>query len=230
MKGIVLGYNEKNKSGHISINDDKRLSFSIENYLGDGNPSPGAEVDFIIKNDEAIDIYPTLKNNAAINIDNKNTIKNLYYAYLVGAVIPFVTIVALFFSYSYKNQSNKEEVLHSEYQIKTFWLWLLYSIVAIVLLAQERYGAVLGLPGIALLIYAIIFYIKRNIKGIMAIKNSTNLDNNFMDMPSLILKEFNRHKKILPSKKTKVRKKGGLILDYLIVAFVVLLFIIAVNS
>lgn len=230
MKGIVLGYNEKNKSGHISINDDKRLSFSIENYLGDGNPSPGAEVDFIIKNDEAIDIYPTLKNNAAINIDNKNTIKNLYYAYLVGAVIPFVTIVALFFSYSYKNQSNKEEVLHSEYQIKTFWLWLLYSIVAIVLLAQERYGAVLGLPGIALLIYAFIFYIKRNIKGIMAIKNSTNLDNNFMDMPSLILKEFNRHKKILPSKKTKVRKKRGLILDYLIVAFVVLLFIIAVNS
>ena len=230
MKGIVLGYNEKNKSGHISINDDKRLSFSIENYLGDGNPSPGAEVDFIIKNDEAIDIYPTLKNNAAINIDNKNTIKNLYYAYLVGAVIPFVTIVALFFSYSYKNQSNKEEVLHSEYQIKTFWLWLLYSIVAIVLLAQERYGAVLGLPGIALLIYAFIFYIKRNIKGIMAIKNSTNLDNNFMDMPSLILKEFNRHKKNTSFKKTKVSKTMGLILDYLIVAFVVLLFIIAVNS
>lgn len=49
MKGIVLGYSEKNKSGHISVNDDTRISFSIENYLGDGSPIPGIEVDFVKK-------------------------------------------------------------------------------------------------------------------------------------------------------------------------------------
>lgn len=115
--------------------------------------------------------------------------------------------MALFFSYSYKNQPNKEDVLHAEYQIKTFWLWLLYTIVAAILLkVAHREGALVGIPGIALLIYAFVFHIKRNIKGIMSIKNSVDLDKNFMYIPFTTLKDIDFYKNILSSKKTKAKK------------------------
>ncbi len=56
MKGVVLGYNDSNRKGHILANDTRFL-FSIDDWLGDVPPKNGITVDFVNSNNTAVDIY-----------------------------------------------------------------------------------------------------------------------------------------------------------------------------
>lgn len=57
MQGKILDYNTEYKSGLIRGTDDKKYSFRIEDCKSSTKPRTGAEVDFEVREDKAIDIY-----------------------------------------------------------------------------------------------------------------------------------------------------------------------------
>lgn len=57
MQGKILEYNTEYKSGLIRGGDENKYSFRIEDCKSSTKPRAGAEVDFEVREDKAIDIY-----------------------------------------------------------------------------------------------------------------------------------------------------------------------------
>lgn len=86
------------------------------------------------------------------------TTKIIYILYLVGMVMPILTLIGLVMAYV--NQSDSEDWLqsHYQYQIRTFWIGLLFSLVSGFL--------TLIFIGYLLLLATAIWFIIRCVKGL----------------------------------------------------------------
>lgn len=60
MKGVVLGYDPATSSGAISGEDNARYDFAGGEWKGGGSPTPGARVDFEVRDGKAVGIYPAV--------------------------------------------------------------------------------------------------------------------------------------------------------------------------
>lgn len=86
----------------------------------------------------------------------------VYILYLVGIVIPIVPIVAVVLAYMNRNDMTGWLESHSIYQIRTFWIGLLYGVIAMVLM--------LLLIGWLIYIAIIIWLVVRCVKGLQALQ------------------------------------------------------------
>ncbi len=57
MKGKILGYNKESQTGLISAEDGKRYHFSRADWQSPNEPTVHANVDFEVKDTQAVDIY-----------------------------------------------------------------------------------------------------------------------------------------------------------------------------
>lgn len=85
----------------------------------------------------------------------------IYILYLVGIVVPVVPIVAVVLAYMYRKDSTGWLESHNTYQIRTFWIGLLYAVVAGLLMIL--------LIGWLVYIAIVIWLIVRCIKGLQAL-------------------------------------------------------------
>ncbi len=87
-----------------------------------------------------------------------STTKIIYILYLVGLVMPLLTIIGLVMAYI--NIEDSEEWLQSHYrfQIRTFWIGLLFSLVSSLL--------TLVFIGYFFLIVTVIWFVIRCVKGL----------------------------------------------------------------
>ncbi len=84
----------------------------------------------------------------------------IYILYLVGLVIPILPIVAVVLAYMYRKDMTGWLASHNVYQIRTFWIGLVYSILAALLM--------LLLIGWLVYIGILIWLIVRCVKGLQA--------------------------------------------------------------
>ena len=93
----------------------------------------------------------------------------VYFLYLLSFVVGFSGLIGLVFAYM--NRSGRDALLdsHYTYQIRTFWIGMLYSIICVVL-------AIIGI-GFLLMFAVAIWAIVRCIKGLQAISKKEPIDN-----------------------------------------------------
>lgn len=111
--------------------------------------------------------------SATPNLDamfaEKNLPKLSYILMLVGALLPILSIIALVVAYL--NRGNEESAIdtHYTFQIRTFWIGLLFSFI----------GALTSAFGIGLLILmaAAVWYIVRVLTGLKLLNSSVPVAN-----------------------------------------------------
>jgi len=86
----------------------------------------------------------------------------IYILYLVGIIVPIVPIVAVVLAYMYRKDMTGWLESHNTYQIRTFWMGLLYGIIAVVLMIL--------LIGWLVYIAIVIWLVVRCVKGLQAIQ------------------------------------------------------------
>ncbi len=84
--------------------------------------------------------------------------KIIYVLYLVGLITGLTTIVGVVMAYIYRDEAPDWLKTHYEFQIKTFWIMILYAIVCTIL--------TFVLIGALLFIVLAIWWIIRCVKGL----------------------------------------------------------------
>lgn len=86
----------------------------------------------------------------------------IYILYLVGLLIPVIPfIVGVVLAYMYRRDMTEWLESHSTYQIRTFWIALLFGIVALIL--------TIAFIGWLLYVALVVWLIVRCVKGLQAV-------------------------------------------------------------
>ncbi|MGI9373374.1 MAG: DUF4870 family protein [Hyphomicrobiales bacterium] len=93
----------------------------------------------------------------------------VYFLYLLSFVVGFSGLVGLVFAYMNRSGADAVASNHYTYQIRTFWISLLYSLICIVL-------ALIGI-GFLLMFAVAIWVIVRCIRGLQAVSKNEPIDN-----------------------------------------------------
>ena len=87
-----------------------------------------------------------------------STARVVYILYLIGIVLPITTLVGLVMAYVKKADAPPWVQSHYRFQIRTFWIGFLYSVVGM--------ATSLVLIGYAILLFTLVWLIVRCIKGL----------------------------------------------------------------
>jgi len=90
--------------------------------------------------------------------NNTGTAKIIYILYLVGMVFPILTLIGLVMAYINKEDNQDSVQSHYQYQIRTFWIGMLFSIISGLL--------TFILIGYFLLLATALWFIIRCVKGL----------------------------------------------------------------
>ena len=82
----------------------------------------------------------------------------IYILYLVGAVLPIATLVGVIMAYIYRADAPDWVYSHYRFQIRTFWIGMLYVLIGIVLLPL--------VIGFLVLLLEVVWVIVRTIIGV----------------------------------------------------------------
>ncbi|MCK5873415.1 MAG: hypothetical protein KAG82_01855 [Alcanivoracaceae bacterium] len=98
-----------------------------------------------------------------------NTIKIVYVLYLASLIFGITSLIGVIVAYVNQGQGNETESAHLRYQIRTFWIGFLYAVIC----------GITSVVGIGLLLFValLIWWIVRNVKGLMAINAGKAPDN-----------------------------------------------------
>ena len=102
------------------------------------------------------------------NNDNWSSAKIVYILYLVSLVLGITGIVGVVLAYIEKDKAPKWLQSHYQYQIRTFWIGLLYMAIGFLLL--------IAIIGWFILLFNIVWLIIRMIKGLQAIEASKPIE------------------------------------------------------
>lgn len=89
--------------------------------------------------------------------NSEGTAKIVYILYLVSLLIGFTSIIGVIMAYANKNDAPDWLQTHYQFQIRTFWIGLLYAVVGLLL--------TIVLIGILILIFVTVWMIVRCVKG-----------------------------------------------------------------
>jgi uncharacterized membrane protein len=107
--------------------------------------------------------------NVTVPSSTAGTAKIIYILYLVNIVVPFTGLVGVIMAYL--NQKDADEMLktHYRFQIRTFWIGMLYIFI----------GALLSmvLIGYLILLFYVVWLIVRCVKGLQALDSNEALAN-----------------------------------------------------
>jgi len=94
-------------------------------------------------------------------ISNYGLVLTVYILYLAGFITGLSSIIGVIIASLQKNQSDPILRTHSEFQIRTFWIGLLFAFVGFLTVH-------LGI-GVAILLWWIIWTLIRCVKGLLAL-------------------------------------------------------------
>jgi uncharacterized membrane protein len=83
----------------------------------------------------------------------------IYVLYLAGLLVGITAVVGVVMAYIARDRAEGWVVSHYEFQIRTFWLTLLYTVIGVVLSFV--------LIGIPVLMATLVWFIIRNVKGLI---------------------------------------------------------------
>ncbi len=92
------------------------------------------------------------------NTGESGNAKIVYILYLVGLVVGITSIVGVVMAYIYKGDAPEWLRDHYRWQIRTFWIGLLYTLIGLV--------TSLILVGYLILLFVLVWYIVRCVKGL----------------------------------------------------------------
>jgi len=158
MKGNVIGFDPDGNTGAISGHDGKRYDFVRLEWRGPNAPERGAVVDFVAANGTATQIYPV-----APRYDQAEgeTARVIYILYLVSLLVGVTSIVGVIMAYVNHADAPEWVQTHYRFQIRTFWIGLLYGFMGLV--------TCIIVIGVFWLIFVLIWWIVRCVKGMQAI-------------------------------------------------------------
>lgn len=87
--------------------------------------------------------------------------KLVYILYLVGIVVGLTSLIGVIMAYVNKSDAPDWVQSHYRFQIRTFWIGLLYGLVGLILVT-------VGI-GILILLFVLVWFIVRCIKGMNAL-------------------------------------------------------------
>jgi uncharacterized membrane protein len=88
----------------------------------------------------------------------------VYILYLAGFLTGITPIIGVIIAYIQSDTADPIARSHFQFQIRTFWILLLYVVVGLVL-------TVVGV-GVLILLWSLVWSIVRNIKGILALNEN----------------------------------------------------------
>lgn len=106
------------------------------------------------------DIQPS--GNAAA--EGGGTVKIVYFLYLGGIVIGLLAIVGVVMAYVNRNDVPEWAAEHYRFQIRTFWIGVLLTVVGVV--------ATIFVIGWAVLLVVLVWWIVRCVKGLKFVSRS----------------------------------------------------------
>lgn len=165
MKGNVLGFDPDGNTGAISGHDGRRYEFVRQEWRGSGPPARGGTVDFVADGNRATQIYPLAQ---PFDPQEGSTANVVYILYLVGLMVPFMPIVGLIMAYVNQRDAPEWVQTHYRFQIRTFWISMLYSVIGL--------ATMIIVVGIFWLGFVLIWWIVRCVKGMQAISQGVPYD------------------------------------------------------
>ncbi len=93
----------------------------------------------------------------------------IYVLYLVGLVIAVTHLIGVIVAYVYRNDGPDWVRTHYRFQIRTFWIGLLYAVIGFVMLHLLIGGLILFLT--------LIWFIVRCVKGLRRLSRGEAYDN-----------------------------------------------------
>lgn len=109
-------------------------------------------------------------NDVTTSAQDSSNVKLIYILYLASIVVGITSIIGVILAYVNKNGDTGVLNNHYRYQIRTFWIGMLYCAIGTVLIAAA------GL-GFLLLLATLIWFIVRCAKGLKAIGDNQAIDN-----------------------------------------------------
>jgi uncharacterized membrane protein len=95
---------------------------------------------------------------AALQTSTGGTVTVIYVLYLLGLVVGVTSLVAVVMAYVYRGGGPEWTASHYRFQIRTFWIGLLYGVAGLVL--------AFILIGWLVLAFALVWMIVRCVKGL----------------------------------------------------------------
>ncbi|HEY1799098.1 MAG TPA: hypothetical protein VGG57_23490 [Stellaceae bacterium] len=166
MKGNVLGFDPDTNTGAISGHDGQRYDFVRLDWHGPLNPARGAVVDFVAENGRATQIYPLGLSGDPIEGRGAETV---YILYLASLFVGVTSIVGLVMAYVKRDEAPEWVQTHYRFQIRTFWIGLLYMVIGLV--------TVVILIGFLVWLFNVVWLIVRCIKGMQAVARGQACEN-----------------------------------------------------
>lgn len=103
------------------------------------------------------------------NNENSSSAKIVYILYLVSILFGVTGIAGLVVAYIEKDKAPEWLKTHYQYQIRTFWIGLLYFFIGFLLL--------IVIIGWFILIFNVVWLIVRMVKGLQALENKKEVEN-----------------------------------------------------
>ena len=102
-------------------------------------------------------------------ISDRGLVLAVYILYVVGYIIGITTIIGAVIAYLQAPSAESTMKSHYVFQIRTFWIGLLYLFVGVLLLYQ--------IVGGFILLWGFGWSVIRNIKGILALNRDAPIEN-----------------------------------------------------
>ncbi len=112
--------------------------------------------------------FDTMIDDVGTTINNKTPLV-IYILYLSSLVLGVTSIIGLVMAYLNKANATPLEQSHYRYQIRTFWIGLLYCVIGMILS--------LVFIGFIVLFATLIWYVVRSVKGLMLYNNGKPVEN-----------------------------------------------------
>ena len=106
----------------------------------------------------------TSKNASPRAVSDAGLALVVYILYLAGFLTAITAVIGVIIAYIQSDTADPVARSHFQFQIRTFWILLLYIVIGLAL-------TVVGV-GILILLWSLVWSIVRNIKGILALNEN----------------------------------------------------------
>ena len=102
-------------------------------------------------------------------VDNRGLAFTVYILYFLGYVTGLTTFIGVMIAYLQDRSTNSELASHFTFQVRTFWIGLLYLVVGALLLQMAI--------GVLVILWWLVWSLMRNVKGILALNRNEPIAN-----------------------------------------------------
>jgi uncharacterized membrane protein len=103
------------------------------------------------------------------SVSNQGMARAVYILYLISLVIPLTGLVGVIIAYVYEDKQADWLTSHFRYQVRTFWIGLLYSLIGLL--------TAFVLIGYLILLLVMIWLIIRCVKGMQRLDQQAEVEN-----------------------------------------------------